>query len=619
MKRQKVLDSRILHRLGRIADGLYDAMKHSAIGRAFTSYDAESRDAERSLVATKTSKLISRTGLKRLKLFLADRVEQSRVCAAIRTFVGYLMSAYVKRYGVFFLAFGGYGAAVYFLVNYAMQGMDALPVSYLVLYGVMIASAVPMLFSRSRLSAAFARGRLTGFIFFNLLGLRRDALPGFRGRGGRFGSAFLVGTVCGVVTFWVSPFRILFFAFAAVAAYVVLATPETGLVVTIVAIPFAPPSLLGYFVIFIFAAFLLKLFRGKRTLALDLKDYAIILLALQLVLAGAVSINPQRSFTFSVKMAFFVLIYILIVNMARSGKWIRCLKNAVILAYAVVSAVGLVQIFFSDSPYLAEYTGLTAGEVTSVFDSPETFAVFLSMGVFFVLAEFIGNGRPVRKLFMLMLLISGFVCIWKTQFTPALLACAAAGILFFMIYSNKSLFVFIALLVGVPVSGMMLPGNSVPVVVRFFRSISEYVAAHTAQWNAAASMAGDYFWGGAGMGTFVTLFPAYVNENIAYAENSGNIYLQFIIEIGFFGLLLFGIVVLLFAQHNFSLYASRGGGNESLDSVAGFAGVIAALIIGAFCYAWSDERMFLMFWVIMGISTAAGKLRVQNGRKYINT
>ena len=602
-----------------MADGLYDAMKNSAVGRAFTSYDAESRDAERSLVATKVNSFTSRLNLKRMKLFFAGIAEESVICSAVKSFVSMLLTALLKRYGVFFFTFGAYGAAVRILADYKRFSLSDLTAPEFILFAVMAAASLPMIFSHRRLSEALARGRASNFILFDLLGLRKETLEELPPHDGRFVPAFLFGTVCGVASYWVSPFSILLILAVPIASYTVLTTPESGLVALVVALPFAPPSYLGYVTIYVTFCFVLKLLRGKRTLLLDLKDYAVLLLAFQLLLAGGVSINPGRSFPFAVKMAFYVITYILVVNMIRSDKWLRCMRFAVVTAYAAVVAVGLAQMLSMSVPYLVGYTGAVSDSLTSVFSSPEVFATYISMTVFFVLAEFIGNGRFVRKLFILLLLIGGLVCLWKTGFPPALLACAAAAILFFMVYSNKSLFVFLALLVGVPVSGMVLPGNTLPVALRFTNAFSQYLAAHSAQWRASASMAGDYFWGGAGMGTFVALFPSYVNENIAYAANSGNIYLQLIIEIGFFGLLLFGIVVLLFAQHNFSLYASRGGGNGALVSIAGFSGVIAALIIGGFSYAWSDERMFLMFWIVMGISTAAGNLRVANGRRYYNS
>ena len=127
-------------------------------------------------------------------------------------------------------------------------------------------------------------------------------------------------------------------------------------------------------------------------------------------------------------------------------------------------------------------------------------------------------------------------------------------------------------------------------------------------------MAGDFFWSGAGLGSFRTLFQQYANESVSYAVDSSNLYLQTTVDVGIFGLILFLSVMVLFTQHSFSLFAKYGG-KRMVETAAGFAGVTAVLLSGLADYVWADEKIFLTFWLVTGVAAASGNLVVESERK----
>ena len=51
------------------------------------------------------------------------------------------------------------------------------------------------------------------------------------------------------------------------------------------------------------------------------------------------------------------------------------------------------------------------------------------------------------------------------------------------------------------------------------------------------------------------------------------------------------------------VYKMRNQG-EAVVAIAGFVGILASLIMGLTDYIWYSPRLFLMFWLVMGLVNA---------------
>ena len=607
MKRRFFANSVILHTLDRGADRLYDAMANSAAGRGLTSYGAEDRGARKSLIATRASMLLSRLNIRKIKLFFARSIEESVLCGAVHNIFARLAATFVRQYGVFMFAFGFYGALMYILTNYVIDSMKGLPLYYAVIDGVMIAVSLPLMLSRHRMSDTISRSRLANILFFDFLGLRRESLAEYAARGKRSNFSFVLGTAAGLLTLVISPVTGMLAALGLVAAYLVLTTPETGLVLVVLLIPFAPPAVLGAIIVYINICYLIKVMRGKRTLRLDLKDYTVILFAFIVLFAGLVSLDPKSSFSYSVKMMFYVFSYVLIVNMIKSRKWLSRIRSALIVSCVAVSIFGLLQKLGAYSSHFLSEDFRIDKEITGPFSSSDILAVYLAMCVFFLIAEFLQNDKPIRKLFMLILCIGTLFCLWFTESPVAIISWAAACCIFFLIYSNRTVYFLLVAAVGVLLVIYLMPSDTSP-ISKLSQGLSEHISSNSALWKASSEMAREYVWSGGGLGTFRTLIQPFLNESVSFAADSSSMYIQMMVELGISGVLVFGLSTFLFIQNSFGVFASRGGGKRNVDCAAGLCGVAATLLTGTGIFVWADERIFLCFWVIMGISVAAGEL-----------
>ncbi len=606
-------ESRILHRLGRITDGLYDAASKSAIGRGLTAYDSETRDAERSVIATAAGNRLSGINTRRFKLFFAENVERSRVVGLVNSFMSRLASSYVRQYGAFAFAFGFYGALMYFLSNFVVRPMTALPLSYAVVEGVILLLSIPMMASRKTAAYALCRSRLANAILFGLFGIRSESVAEYGNGKKRIKYPFIVGTVAGLATYFVPPLHMIGFAAGLLCVYAIVVTPETGLIFTVLALPFVPTAELGSMLIFVTVCYALKVFRGKRVLSLDLNDWAVLLFGVVIILGGAFSLDPAASFSYSVKMFFYLISYVLTVNLIRSRKWLGRMKSAFIFSCVLSALGGLVQLLGRVSHnFLSE--GIRIDDnIRSFFDSESSLAYFLIIGFFFILGEFLNNPKTIRKIFLLILGAATVVCIWFCGFDIATMAFVIALFVFFMIYSSRTLIVLLAGVIIIPAIHFLPSGISV-LWTRLTDGVSEHFASRSALWASSGAMAKDLIWSGGGLGCYRALFQQYASEGVSFAADSSSIFIQTVIDVGIFGLILFLSVVFLFTQHSFSLFAKYGG-KRAIDTAAGFAGVFAVLLAGFVDYSWADEKIFLAFWLVMGVAAAAGNITVFAGRE----
>ena len=268
MKRRLFAESRILHRLGRITDGLYDSASKSAIGRGLTAYDAETRDAERSLIAKNAGKKLSKLKIHKFKMFVAESVERSPTIGLFNAFMSRLASSYVRQYGVFAFAFAIYGALMYFLSNFVIKPMTPLPLSYAIIEGAVLLLSVPMIAVKKTAAYVLCQSRLANAILFDLLGIRKESVTAYGKGEKRLRFAFIYGTAAGLLTVFVPPLRMIAIICMFLIGYTVVVTPEAGLILAVLVIPFIPTAELGVLMIYVTPGSVAKAITPSRSSAL---------------------------------------------------------------------------------------------------------------------------------------------------------------------------------------------------------------------------------------------------------------------------------------------------------------------------------------------------------------
>jgi len=623
--------SRLIHEslfiglLLRFADFLYDGLKKSLVGYLFSSYDSEQAACCDSMAACITGKLRFGDHLKNLKLFINRQFENSIILSLVQKLSGKLLELSLRHYGIFFLTFGTYSTALY-MMTYYLESFDVLPIVNLYIGVGVMAASIPAVFVTRSLSECILGSSITELLLIKFLGVRRVSLERKKTVKGWTSLAFILGTIAGISTIFVTPLIVPLAFGAFIGAVLLISIPETGVLLIMFALPFLPTMVLAALIIVTAMCYFLKLIRGKRTLKLELTDWAVLLFMVMMALGGVIS-SSSGSLKPALLYCCLMCGYFLVVGLIRTGKWVMRCVGALIGGSFFVSLLGIYENFFGMAQstwHDEELFEDISGRVVSTFENPNVLAEYLIMVLPFMLSLLlIKNGTPYK----LAALITGGaagLCLIFTWSRGAWLGIMFGVLVYFLIYSRKTMLAFAVGICAIPFLPFILPAN----IINRFLSIGNLKDTSTNYrvniWKAVINMVEDHFGGGIGVGTaaFAEVYPEYSLAGIESAPHSHNLYLQVLVELGIFGLIVLLAVIVLAAQSNFTFYSSvsKKLGNDNctaLESMklinsASFCGLIGILVQGMTDHVWYNYRVFCMFWLIVGMNIAVKRAAEAN-------
>ena len=605
--------SAIITVLVRIASLIYKKLGDGLFGTIFTSYDRECGKASDSAASGFLRRLsIGERFLRPAKTRVARATEESFILTFLSGLGKRLLACQARVYGLFIFSFALYSALMYvFKAFFINRGADGVDFGMIVTLVLMVIASVGLISARCTLAEALLTSTVSQFLLFNVVGLRRESLENLGESEGRFNIAFIAGIVCGAATYFVHPVYLLLLAGGLIAAYLVLVSPEFGVLAMITLLPFAPTMGLVALVLYTALCFVLKAIRGKRSVKFDLLDGIVLIFMLMMISGGVVAMSRASLKPMMVYVAF-MLGYFLVVNLIRSREWVmRCVTGA-ILSCTVVAGYGIFQNFFG----LAEQTWQDAdmfssikGRVVSTFENPNVLAEYLIMVLPLMLAAFIVTKKPRGKVFALLCMAMSGGCLIYTWSRGAWLGFMIGVVIFMLMYSKKTLAAMLFCLVGIPFLPFVLPES----IIQRFTSIGDLGDSSTSYrvyiWEGVIKMLKDYFATGIGIGTdsFKLVYPAYALSGIETAPHSHNLYLQITVELGIFGLIVFLALLFVWSQSCLTLHTKEKR-EEKLLCAGIFCGILAVLAQGMTDYIWYNYRVFLMFWLMLGLSAAVRRV-----------
>ncbi|MCI8387306.1 MAG: hypothetical protein HFE63_02425 [Clostridiales bacterium] len=613
--KEMLAESLIISFLMRLASAIYRKLGDGIIGGAFTAYDRENEALQSSATATCVKQLdLGGKVIYPIKHKIAKSFENSFILNKIRTLLANMLSCQIKVYGLFLFSFALYSAIVFIFKTFFFSAKgDALDVGTIVTLVLMVIASVGMISSRYTLAESLLGSSVSCFFLFEVVGLRREAFENTNGFEGKFNFAFIAGLVFGIASYFVSPLMLLIGIVGVIAAYLVLISPEFGVLAIIVLLPIAPTMGLVAAVLYTSVCYFLKLICGKRSLNFDLLDGTVFIFMILMIGGGLVALS-RDSFKPMLVYVAFMLGYFLVVNLIRSRKWMtRCIIGA-IFSCTMVSLYGLYQNFFGqvertwqDSDMFSEIEG----RVVSTFENPNVLAEYLIMVLPLMLAVFIIKKTPMTRFLMFMSMAVTGGCLIYTWSRGAWLGFLIGILLFMLIYSKNTLTVMLFGVLGVPFLPFILPDS----ITQRFLSIGNLGDSSTSYrvyiWKGVTNMLGDYFTTGIGIGndSFRLVYPRYALSGIETAPHSHNLYLQILVEIGIVGLIVFIAAMFFYVQSCFTLQANESRSSKLL-SAAIMCGILAVLAQGMTDYIWYNYRVFLMFWLVLGLGAAVRKVHV---------
>lgn len=630
----------ILDLLDKFCDKVYDCLKNGFFGHIFTKYP----DIDNTLYARAAKSSFRKNTVSPLRRKIASKIEGSLFCELYGKLVSYLLSVRLRVYGVFLISFFVYSAVAqavgFFRFDRGSFMSVALPASLSIM-------TIPLLVSTQALCNALGTSFL-GRFNVTITGNSFDKLQVKRGKG-RANVAFLLGLILGVMTYFVSPIYILLGIAGLVFVALVFNSPEFGTVALFFFMPILPTVILALLALLTMIAFLLKVVLGKRVLRAEAVDIALLPFLLMILVGTFFGAAPE-SMTSGMVTILFTASFYLVVFSLNTRTWLRRAVLSFTVSATVVSFYGLLQYMTTkvagENGWVdQEMFGYITGRAVSTLDNPNMLAVYLiiafpvAFGVVLTMAE----GVRQKTIALVCAAAVGF-CLIFTWTRGAWLSTLIAMIVFVMIWSRKSVYLFVCGVLSVPFLPYVIPEN----IWNRFTSIGNTADSSTAyRINILKSVKGllpDYIFHGVGCGEecWYMIYPKVALSGVEWTAHSHNLYTQIWVQTGLVSLVFFLIFALFLFLSNFNLFKRLSDAPDSIvsrisvaplkecnasvpltndfesdekkaerirttiriEAAAPLCGVFSALVMGFTDYIWYNYRVYLIFWLACGLSSA---------------
>lgn len=557
----------------------------------------------------------------------------------------------VRVFGVFTVSFGAYTACaslVRILLRDGVVSLSDSPELYFALLVVIV--SIPLLISKVTLAEALCTS-YAGRALLSILGYRPEQVT-LAGEGlvvNRLNVAFVCGLVLGILTYSYSPVLLLIGLCALLLAYLILCKPEIGVMTLCFTMPFLPTMLLAALVIYVFLCCMLKVIRGKRVIRVEAVDVMVAAFGVVLLCGGVVSFSPA-SLKPALLFVCLLAAYFEAVWLLREREWVVRCSVASVISATLVSLYGVFQ-YVTGSSVMAEawvdsemFTSIS-GRAISTLENPNMLGEYLILLIPLAVGMLVGCGEGMRRIPALFCLGCMGVCLLMTWSRGAWLGLIGAALLFLFIWHRRAVWLIFAGIASIPILPYVLPAS----IIGRFTSIGNLGDSSTSYrmyiWRASCEMIRDYGWTGIGIGegAWGKVYPLYAYLGVETAPHSHNLFMQIWIETGIGGLLLFVAVLFLLLQSVFTLYRrlytarevncpgtmrdtagdstternrqdARNRSQIRLFTASLVCGIFAVLVQGMTDYAWYNYRVYLMFWLIVGLTSAS----VRSADTYIN-
>lgn len=598
--------------LTKFSGWIYHAFLSGFFGWILTSYDALAQGFASSKIVRNIKRFSGMKALnfiKNAKRFIAVTYERSFFLNKIRDLSTKILTAKINTFGLFFFSYGIYLVLIQLIKKYAIVMETSVPHAIYIGFGSLIAGFF-MLFSKKNVASAVYDSRILRFILFDFLGLRildvANAAKCETRKG--FNIPFLFSMIFALISIFIDPLMIIEIILLFILFSVILSSPETGIILMFLSLPFLATIHLAEFLCLILISYILKLICGRRIFRLHLLDFSVIAFLIFVFCGGVVTIDTS-SFPKMLLMLCFMSAYFIVKNIISSPVLVRRCLYALVIGATVVSAYGIYQNYFEALSTTWQDVSVFSeirGRVVSTFENPNVLGEFLIL-VFPITLALMANAKRANERFWLFISATlHCACLIFTWSRGAWLGFAIATVLFLCVSSK---YFFTAGLLSIPAVATFFVFNldASSSILRRITSFSDSSTSYRLNiWKGVLQMLQDIgLYGiGIGEGAFSKAYPAYALSGIEVAPHSHNLYLQITVEMGIFALLAFLCLIFTFSLCSFSFCKNAVNRANRSICLGIFCGIFAFLIQGLTDYVFYNYRIFLLFWLILGLGVA---------------
>lgn len=419
----------------------------------------------------------------------------------------------------------------------------------------------------------------------------------------------VIGVIIGLSTIFIQTTYVLIGLLCLILLFVIVSKPEYGIGIIFFALPLLPTMYLAALLIVTACSQAYKILVSKRVIKISLIDLPVTLFIISIVFSGVISVTGSNIKKMLLSVCF-VFAYYLTKDLLRGPKQRLFCISTLTFSSALVSLYGILQYALGDVSSiwqdLSKFSDIK-GRVVSTFDNPNVLGEYLLVMIPISLISVLISKRIHSKIFSALSFIMNMLCLILTWSRGAWLAFVITFAIMLIVINKKWICAYI-LCIPPAVVGLSYFGGS---VVNRFLSIFTFndtsALYRLGIYEGASRMISDYYLYGIGLGdaAFAKIYPLYAVSGTQAAIHSHNLYFQILLEQGIFGIIVFALVVFITIQMSLYYRKTSAPNDEKLIVLSFFTGFVSLLIMGMTDYIWYNNRIFLLFWLIIGFIAAS--------------
>ncbi len=573
-----------------ISSFLFGKAESSITGKIMSSYDENS--FEKGLLNRGISKLhLGKRVFRPIKRNVSKIISRSFLLNKLREYLKGFLFTKCNVYGLMSVTLGIGFLLVAILKVYAGK-MPQLSFVDTFISVLLCLISLPLLFSSATLSEALCSSENASRLLFDWLGCKTVSLTKNDGIKGHTRSALPIALLLCIVSWGIRPITLLFGLTLFILGLVVFHTPESGVVLFLLFVPFLNWRKAAAVIVFIAMCFLFKYIRGKRTIRFDPLSVSAAMFGVFVLLSYCMTEYKAGSKLATVQCLCALGAFFLFINLIKSKKWIKRCITSLSLSCIAVSLYGiagyLVQLF--DVAYFTRvFLRFTHVLRLSYFGQLEHLVQYILVILPFS-SVVLQDSTKKERAASFVAFVTGVVCLGFSGDIKALLCLLAAVLVFLMFYSKKSL-AFALVLTGV--SAVIVPAFLT--LLYDTSSITNGVGSHiTDRINGVVLQLkqDSLYFCGTGLGTF----EKYLSEKFG-----DGLYLA--AEVGIVGFIMLCLTLFFCIQKNTTMYSKNCGRDGKILSMAPIISLFSLLLYSGNTSVFSDYRISFMFWICIGFAS----------------
>lgn len=587
------------------SEWFFKVLKGSFIGKFFTSYETDNERLNRLVNKNKRStrpqwqKNVTRT------------LENSIISRAVPKLYDFLLRVSLRSYGVLLFALGAVVSLLYPIESFVL--FIDVSFKYFV-YGIATCvCSLPLMFSSRSLASNIVSSKLVSQLLFDFLGIDKERVRVSSEKNRIMSSSIfaLIGLLLGVLSYFVSPIRVITVMTLIIMALTVFHSPETGAIIIIFLTPFSKITFLKACVLYTFACYLFKCFLGKRRYKYELFDVFMTLMAIVVVFFGIDYSSFSGSIGSVLENLIILISFFLFSNAIRTKSWFRRSGIAFTSSAVIVSSIAILQKILGSIESLRGYAPdfLFGNSITSVFTNNDVLAQYIVLVIPFALVHMLSDRRELKKFegFLYSLFLIATLII--TSSVGGIIGFIVGALLLLLVYNRNFIYLVLFICVGIPLLTLVLPPDVIDQFVTFANIDNVSIKEAFVYIGDTLKLVVEHPFGvGSSTEAFVNAYPTL---GTPYVDSMP---VQLLAQYGIIGIVVFFSVLVMLAKLIFSYCLKAKNRFRKINGSVGLCSIVASVSAGLFNYTWYDKRVLLLFFISIALSLAYVKIEREDQR-----